>query len=263
MTRPLAEHIPDLTAALRGGRQAVLFLDFDGTLVPITDRPFECDLTPSIRTILHAIQTHHRLPVAIISGRDLADLRPRIGIDSIVCAGNHGFEIAGPNVEFREPTAVSLIGELSRIIDQLRSAIVDIPGAWVQDKTLTATVHFRETPCERIAELTRIVEGVIASVRDSGRFVLRPGQDVLEVRPAVDWHKGRAARWLMKRLGGDLPIVLGDDLTDEDAFLELGEGVTVVVGERRPTAAKYHLEGTSDVAGFLHWLHEVLATSVR
>lgn len=258
MTPSLNDHRAELAAGIRSGRRPLLFLDFDGTLVPITDKPFACELAPDVRATLSALAAV--LPVAVVSGRQLADLGPRVGVDGIALAGNHGFEIAGPGFAFREPTAVDLAGKLAAVIGELRAAIKGVPGAWVQDKTLTATVHFRESPADRLAEVDRAVEAVTEPHRVAGRFVLRPGKDVLEVRPDVDWHKGRAVEWLTRRYAvtDALPIFIGDDLTDEDAFAALGDGVTILVGPARPTAARFRVDSPADVAMFLDWLHQIV-----
>jgi trehalose-phosphatase len=256
----LFDPLKDLEGRIRSGRRVLLFVDFDGTLVPIRDDPMACELSPEGRDLLGRIAAHPNAAVAVVSGRDLPDLRPRVGVDGLAYAGNHGLEIRGPGFEYREPGAVALAGELAAITAELTAALTGVPGAWVQNKVLSASVHYRRTPAGLVPRVKEAVERVAGPHRE--RFVLRGGKMVLEVRPAVDWHKGRAVRWLWERLAAGAPnpvaIYLGDDATDEDAFAAVPDGVTVMVGPSRQTAARYRLDGPPDVTRFLAWLAGVL-----
>jgi trehalose 6-phosphate phosphatase len=255
----LFDPLGDLASRIRAGRRVLLFCDFDGTLVPIKDNPLACWLSPENRDLLTRIGAHRRASVAVVSGRDLPDLEPRVAVDGITYAGNHGLEIRGPGFEYREPGAEALTVDLARTLGELTAELAGVPGAWVQNKVLSASVHYRQTPPEFVPRVKETVERVVAPRRD--RFVLRGGKMVLEVRPAVDWHKGRAVRWLWERLGGDpdaIAVYLGDDATDEDAFRALPDGVTVMVGPARQTAARYRLNDPDDVARFLGWLAAAL-----
>ncbi len=256
----LFDPLKDLEGRIRGGRRVLLFVDFDGTLVPIKDDPMACELAAEGRELLGRIAAHPNAAAAVVSGRDLTDLRPRVGVAGLAYAGNHGLEIEGPGFVFREPGAAALVGELAAIAADLTPALADVPGAWVQNKGLSASVHYRQTPPALVPRVREAVERAVAPHR--GRFVLRGGKMVLEVRPAVDWHKGRAVRWLWEKLAeGDrnpVAIYLGDDATDEDAFKAIPDGVTVMVGPSRQTAARYRLDGPQDVTRFLVWLADVL-----
>lgn len=258
MPDPLAAHRDTLALRVRSAPFLLLFTDFDGTLVPIKERPMECTLDADVRDSLSVISRQDRTAVAVVSGRDLADLRPRVGVDGIAYAGNHGLEIEGPGLSFREPVALQLSGELSSRVAELTAALADIPGAWVQNKGLSASVHYRQVEPDRVPRVLEVVRHVMAPARKAGRFVLRSGKMVEEIRPAVDWHKGRAVQWLTERLAAGvsdpLSIYLGDDRTDEDAFAALPGGVTVHVGTPHDTAARYWVESPRDVARFLSWL---------
>jgi trehalose-phosphatase len=256
----LFDPLGDLASRIRTGRRVLLFLDFDGTLVPIRDDPLACQLSAEGRGLLGRIAAHPNAAVAVVSGRDLPDLRPRVGVEGIAYAGNHGLEIQGPGFEFREPGAAALVGELEAITAELTAALAGVSGAWVQNKVLSASVHFRQAPPELVPRVREAVERVAGPHRE--RFVLRGGKMVLEVRPAVDWHKGRAVRWLWEKLAEGNPnpaaLYLGDDATDEDAFAAVPDGVTVMVGPARQTAARYRLDGPPDVTRFLGWLADAL-----
>jgi trehalose-phosphatase len=91
-------------------------------------------------------------------------------------------------------------------------------------------------------------------------FVLAAGEKVFDIRPRVYWHKGSAVEWIAAKLGkpGTLPIYVGDDVTDEDAFAALTQGITVKVGEAGQTAARYQLDGPPEVRKFLEWIDELM-----
>ncbi len=256
----LFDPLADLAARVRAGRRVLLFADFDGTLVPIADNPMTCELPPEGRALLARIAARPNAAAAVVSGRDLPDLRPRVGVAGIAYAGNHGLEVQGPGFEFRDPGAVALAGELAAVTAALTGELAGVPGAWVQNKVLSASVHYRQTPPELVPRVKATVERVVGPHRE--RFVLRGGKKVLEVRPAVDWDKGKAVRWLWEKLAAGDPdpvaIYLGDDATDEDAFRAVPDGVTVMVGPSRRTAARHRLDGPADVARFLAWLADAL-----
>lgn len=253
-----SDPVSEIAAAIRDGRHLLLFSDFDGTLVPIDDTPFECAATPEVREILGRVNNHARAAVGVVSGRDLADLRPRVGVEGIAYAGNHGLEIVGPGLEFREPTAEARSAELAEILADIRREIAGIPGAWVQNKILSASVHFRQTAPDRVPQVQEIVHRLAGPHQD--RFVLRDGKMVVEIRPAVDWHKGKAVEWLRDRLGKPDPlcVYLGDDRTDEDAFAALPDGVTVRVGLDQPTSARFRVESSDDIAEILRRIAALL-----
>lgn len=256
MPLPLTDHLNHLAPRIRSAGRVLLFTDFDGTLVPIHDTPMEVYLPAEGRDLLAGLAAHPRVGVAVVSGRDLADLMPRVGVEGIAYAGNHGLEIAAPGLTFREPAATARSAELAGLMAELAEALAEIPGAWVQDKVLTASVHYRQVSPDFVPKVLEAVEEVIEPVRD--RFVLRDGKMVWEVRPAVDWHKGYAVHWLMEALSGGhadpLPVYLGDDHTDEDAFDALPEGITVYVGDAADTVARYAVDSPADVTAFLRWL---------
>lgn len=242
------ELLPELVRACRESRLLPMF-DYDGTLTPIVSRPEEALIPVDVREAL--VRLARAAPVAILSGRDLEDVRARVGIDGIWYAGSHGFEILGPGGE-RVDMGADFAEELARATDDLRRLAAEFPGAWVDRKRYAVALHWRAVP-DRHAEA--IEERVRSLLRRHPQLELKGGKRVFELRPASGWHKGKAARWLIERLGARDHTVLfvGDDVTDEDAFEELaGEARTVVVCEGgRRTAAGWRLRDTADVARFL------------
>lgn len=253
----------DPTAAvsqLADGSPILIGLDFDGTLTPIRPRPDMVELSEDVRATLARLAAVPRVSVAIVSGRGLRDLVGRVGLSGLIYAGNHGLEIEGPGLSFVEPTAASLSGRLEEIAQAISTRLADVAGVLLERKGLTASVHYRNVEPGRRDDVAWIVASVVSS--DPDRFVVTAGHRVWEVRPRVDWHKGRALAWIMDRLGGPgslRTLYLGDDRTDEDAFAVLPpDAVTVRVGEpSAPTLARYRLSDTDAVKGFLNRLSQV------
>jgi len=172
----------------------------------------------------------------------------------VIYAGNHGLEIAGPGLQFVEPTAarrIKALGELSR---HLRTRLRHIAGVEVENKVLSASVHFRRVAD---AEQEIVQENVLTAVGALGNlFDVTIGTKVCEIRPHVHWHKGMAIRWINQtaRLSDSLPICIGDDITDEDAFAAISDGISIRVGRSPRSGARYYLPKQEAVQRFLAWL---------
>jgi trehalose 6-phosphate phosphatase len=254
MTQPLFECLPHIACSIQNAPHVLLSLDFDGTLAPIDANPGTASMPPESRRALKALEADSRYTVAIISGRALPDLRERVRMEEIIYAGNHGLEISGPGLHFIEPTAPRSVEALEELTRHLQVRLRHIPGVEVESKVLTASVHFRRASAERLAEINDTVRDALAPV--VSLFQVTQGLQVLEIRPRVDWNKGLAVRWIRHALGrGDaLVMYLGDDLTDEDAFAALPDGITIAVGRATCTCARYHVETQESVQAFLLWL---------
>jgi trehalose-phosphatase len=252
-----------IEAALRDARKCFLFLDYDGTLAPIVRDSAEAVPAPGIRDILLGLQRLEGIEIAVISGRSLEDVRSRLGLN-LIYGGNHGLEIEGHGIRFVEPTAARAAAQIERICDNLAPRIASIPGASIERKGLSASVHYRKVPAGNEADLVAAV--LSAAQPYSGNIEVRPGRKVLEFLPRVQWGKGKAARMIMETVATTsriLPVCLGDDVTDEDLFREFPDGITVRVGEPRPTAAKYFLRDVSETAELLNLIARAWADKIR
>jgi trehalose-phosphatase len=248
-------------AAQLAATPVVVFLDYDGTLTPIVSRPEDAVLTAEMRATVEALSKH--CPVAIVSGRDLKDVRERVGIDGIYYAGSHGFEIAGAAGRIEEyGPAREHVPALDAAQEALETLLRSIPGAQVERKKFSIAAHYRNVE-ERLA--AAVEDAVDRTLTHHTGLRKGRGKKVFELQPAVDWHKGRALVWLLQQLRLDraevLPVYVGDDLTDEDAFRVLAQhGIGIVVGEgERTTAARYRLRDPDQVQRFLRTLAETLA----
>ena len=247
----------DEVRAQLSGRKPVVFLDYDGTLTPIVEDHTKAFLADDMRTAIANLAYH--CAVAIISGRDLAMLRRLVELDHVYLAGSHGFEITGPEgaIEAFEK-GQKFLPELDTVENELRDSLADIEGHSVERKRFSVAVHYRQVGDADVDRLASIVERTLAA---HPQLKQGYGKKVFELRPGIDWDKGRAVLWLLERFrrhdSGVLPIYVGDDITDEDAFRALaGGGLTIVVRdhEQRRTAADYAVADTGEVKRLIDWL---------
>ncbi|OPY92092.1 MAG: Trehalose-phosphate phosphatase [Syntrophaceae bacterium PtaU1.Bin231] len=240
-----------------------LFLDYDGTLSPIVRDPGKAVLSLCMKKRLARLSADGRCRIAIISGRSLADVRNRVGIAGIVYGGNHGLEVEGPDTAFRYPVPEASLRALDEVRERLERTLSPVYGASVEDKHSTLTVHFRNVKRGEISAVMHAVSDAVRPFLSREEIVLRAGKEVCEIRPAVQWDKGKTVLWLLERCtnaGGETPwpVCIGDDQTDEDAFLAVKDrGLTVFVGKPAGTGAHYHLRNIGDVAELLGRLAKI------
>ena len=251
-------HSADIRNRLAGKRAAV-FLDYDGTLTPIAARPELAIMTPEMRETVRELASV--CVTAIVSGRGLADVAALVKLEELIYSGNHGFEISTPGTSSvhneKGKPFMEAVAAISRAIEE---RIADIDGSIVENKTYSLSVHYRLVAPDRVPEIERIVD---TALTDYINLHKRHGKKVFEIRPKIDWDKGKAVLLLLQtlHLDGDdvVPIYVGDDITDEDAFRALkGRGIGVLVGtEARETAANYTLRDTDETQQFLHILTDL------
>jgi len=229
-----------------------VFLDYDGTLTPIVERPELATLPAATAAVLRDLAA--RCPVAILSGRDLANLKQMVTLNGLVYAGSHGFDVDAPEeLGGRVRRGEGFADVLAAARARLKEAVAPIAGAWVEDKAFAVTLHFRQVAPEDVPA----VETAFAAVAEAFPDLRRTGgKKVLELRPNVEWDKGRALQMLLERIdrsGPHVPLFVGDDETDEDAFRAVaGSGIGICVGDPHVvSAAEYFLADTDEVAMFL------------
>ncbi len=249
-------------------QRPALFLDYDGTLTPIVERPEDATLSGDMRSILEDVS--RLCLVAIVSGRDRADVEAMVNLPDLVYAGSHGFDIRGPQgLELEQPEARQALPDLERAEEELRQRLDGIRGARLERKRFAIAVHYRqlERPedAERVERQVDEVVDALPTLRKKG------GKKIFELQPDVDWDKGRAVLWLAEKLGlADDEVLLmyvGDNVTDEDAFRALrrgrgGIGIRVAAPDE-PTDADYYLRDCGEVREFLQRLHSRLAANER
>jgi trehalose-phosphatase len=242
---------------VRSAVQIALFLDFDGTISPIVAAPELAAIDPQIKSTLEQLRNLEGVQIAIVSGRQLIDVRARAGVDGILYAGNHGLEIETDVLCFREPRAESLRLELRRLILRLQVTLSEVTGIEIEEKGLSAAIHYRQVH-ESLHQWVRQI--VWEAVCKSQLFTCVNSKMAIDVRPNVPWNKGDAVKWLLTFLPerGTYPIFIGDDTTDEDAFAALnGEALTIRVGEAAHTAARFWVPDLCAVRAFLSELYDI------
>ena len=253
------DHADEILARAEGRPLAVL-LDYDGTLSPIVPDFRAAVISDAMRAAVERLAARAR--VAVVSGRDAEDVRARVGLDGIAYAGSHGFDIRLADGSAREAEgAAAFLPALDGAEARLREGAAAIPGAEIDRKRFDVTLHHR-----RVADADRLAVERLADAVEAAFPTLRRtrGKMVVQFQPKLAWDKGRAVRWLLAEtpLGADgaLPVYLGDDVTDEDAFAALpAPGVGIAVGAAANlTTADFALADVERVRCFL----EAIAAAV-
>ncbi|GHO83136.1 trehalose-phosphatase [Dictyobacter formicarum] len=268
----MAKHIGDLPHALSedvalarrlAGKQPAVFLDYDGTLTPIRDRPEDAVISDSMRKAVQRLA--ERMPVVVVSGRDRRVVQELMGINNLIVAGSHGFDIWSPDGgAIQREEGASFEGLLRDVETRLRADLSDLPGVLIEPKKSSVAVHYRLVAEEKRPRVKKVVDKILGEHPEE--LKVTPGKMVFEIQPKLDWDKGKAVLYLLEALGLDrddvIPIYLGDDITDEDAFKALeGRGIGIFVGSAddpetagRTTSADYVLNTIEEVEEFLNRL---------
>jgi len=270
---PATANIADLPHALReedrfaerlGGRSLAVFTDYDGVLTSIVERPEDAVISDSMREVLRDLA--RRCPVCVVSGRDRPVVQELMGIDDLVVAGSHGFDIWSPEdgtLEHEAGTAQE--GLIEQVTEQLREAVGGVEGVAIEPKKISVAAHYRLVA--DVGDRARVREAVERLLAERpNELKMTPGKMVYELQPKIDWDKGRAVLYLIDALGLDredvIPLYLGDDITDEHTVAALaGGGMGIFVGSHddpelggRSTAADFVLDSVAEVERFLDGL---------
>ncbi|XP_075501025.1 putative trehalose-phosphate phosphatase F [Primulina tabacum] len=264
-------------ANIAKGKRIALFLDYDGTLSPIVDNPDQAFMSNTMRAAVSDVAKY--FPTAIISGRSRDKVYEFVGLTELYYAGSHGMDIMGPvrpvssdhkncigstDKQGKEVNLFQPAIEFLPIIEEAFRSLVEITkgivGAKVENNKFCVSVHYRNVDEK---SWTTVGEYVNDILKQYPRLRLTHGRKVLEVRPVLNWDKGKAVEFLLESLGlmnsdDIIPIYVGDDRTDEDAFKVLREanrGYGIIVSSvPKESNAFYSLRDPSEVMVFLKTL---------
>lgn len=229
-------------------RDASLFIDFDGTLVELVDRPEDVCVDADLRDLIRRLATALPDRLAIVSGRSIAQLDAFLGPDlaGVALGGSHGMERRHSDSRLEQPKNSV---DLGRVASALDAFAADHPGTIVERKTYGVTLHYRLAP-----GVGPLAEGVARRIAGEYGLQLQPGKMMMELK-VRGGDKGDAIAGFMRSpaMAGTRPWFIGDDLTDEPGFVAARNfgGGGIVVGPSRPTAARYMLWDVAAVRGWL------------
>lgn len=219
------------------------FLDFDGTVSPIVKNPLMAQLPKKAEKLIRTLSSEKGSKVAIVTGRAFGDIFEKVGLKNIFYAANHGLEI----YKGRRRLLVKCEGlkkAIQTVSKEVHRIASGFEGVVVQEKGLSLSIHFRMVPPGQRAVLARKVRSAIKDILKNHGLDIHGGKMLIEIRPRSKWNKGDAVRWLCERYGTGLtPFYIGDDITDEDAFMAVrGSGIAARIRYRKGTNASHILK---------------------
>ncbi|XP_074563230.1 putative trehalose-phosphate phosphatase 6 isoform X2 [Curcuma longa] len=253
------------------GNQIVMFLDYDGTLSPIVDDPDCAFMSDEMREAVRDVASH--FPTAIVSGRCREKVSSFVRLSELYYAGSHGMDIKGPihGHKHTKAKAKSVLfqpaSEFLPMIDEVYKKLVEatksVRGSRVENNKFCLSVHFR---CVEEKKWNLLSDKVRSLLKEYPKLRLTHGRKVMEIRPTIKWDKGKALEFLLESLGLSnrndvLPLYIGDDRTDEDAFKVLrdrGQGFGILVSKiAKETNAAFSLREPAEVLTFLRRIVEL------
>lgn len=229
--------------------RALLAFDFDGTLAPIVDDPEQAEMRTSTSALLKRLAKLY--PCAVISGRARRDLLPRIAaIDLAYAIGNHGAEWGDGEDDSVEP----LRALVRTCHEKLAQVLADREGMTIEDKGLSLTVHVHGKVFDGAEEI------VGRAIQSIGDLRIYGGRRSVNIVPADAPHKGTALSRMVANLGCRAALYVGDDTTDEDAFVNPGveHFLSLRVGASDTSKAAYYLEHQREIDPLIEALLDLL-----
>ena len=266
-------------AEMARGKLLTVFLDYDGTLTPIVPEPDEAFMSDAAREAVR--ECARTFPTAIISGRSRHKVSQFIKLTELYYAGSHGLDIVGPaSTADGTPVEDTIAHQpaqwardvMDRVAKDLATQCADIPGVNVEHNMFCVSCHYRAVSEEDRPRVEKVVDALCEAEEC---LIKHDGKMVWEVRPRVAWDKGKALSYLRDAIMPNLKergfapedvftIYIGDDVTDEDAFMEINEelgdhlGVGLLVSSApKVSAAKFSLRNCDEVLQFLRMVREL------
>ena len=271
----LFEEIKEVEKKVQSAEKVFLFLDYDGTLVPIKSRPELAVFPAPTRKLIKKLSSLPKIYLAIVTGRSFKEIKDLIDVKGIIYIGNHGLEIECGEEYWVHPATTQIRPMIKKILSDVKGFAKEIPGVLIEDKGLIVSIHYRLVTEKSAEEIRKMVSKIVSPY--SKMFCIGRGKKVYEIRPLIDWNKGKAISKVSELLGSPrsfrrilrtprsgitgktLRIYIGDDLTDEDAFKVLEkEEISVVVGRRESSSARYFCRNSNEVYQFLSTVYPII-----
>jgi trehalose 6-phosphate phosphatase len=253
MTLSAIQSSDDIVRRLKKAHHGLLLFDFDGTLTPLVSDHTKSRLFRPTRNVLRSLAKKHHVTVGIISGRSLKDIRRLIGLTGLVYAGNHGYEILGKDFKYTFPDRIQKIRTLNRILANVSEVLQQIPGTHVENKGMTASIHYRQMPLQYMDRFRRILRKTLLPAIRRYHFHIVAGKKTFDIFPTRDWNKGKAVEWIRSQIDpAGVVLYMGDDKTDEDVFRHLyRRDIAIRIGNGGRRDARYYLRHPLDTQRFL------------
>lgn len=229
----------------------IIFLDFDGTLAPIVENPPDAKILPCIKDTIEILTS--KFQIYIISGRSRLDVKEKVGISNCKFVGAHGFDMS--EIHSQEIVSQDVLNMIQDVFEQFKKEFGSIEGVILENHHFTLTIHYRKVKDISIHE--HLFEKVKKIMINYHNLKITFGKMVIEIRPKIDWNKGKAVEKILQEQSNKFSIYLGDDITDEDAFKYLkdsNKGIGILIGDKKETNAFYSLQDPHHVSKFLKLL---------
>jgi trehalose 6-phosphate phosphatase len=236
-----------------------LFLDYDGTLADFAPTPEHVDPDPELVGLLTRLEQNPRLRISVISGRRLGHVRALLPVPGVLLAGTYGIELQTPEGEQIERVEYETIRPVLEVLKpRWELLITGRDGFFLEDKGWSLALHARFADGDEANEVLVTAHRLATEVAYRGPFRLLGGHKYLEIGPELS-HKGRNVEYLLEHCPwpGALPLYLGDDDKDEEAFgvIQAHGGTAILVArEARDTQADCRLESPRAVRRWLETL---------
>ena len=244
------DNMDKIIADIRNNK-TLICLDYDGTLTPIISDYKNALLSEEMHATLKSASED--VPVAVVSGRDISFIKEKVNLDNVFYAGSHGYQIEGPDgFEYKLKESSEILPHLNDAERDLKKRTKLIKGVEIERKEYAIAIHYRHVHKDDIEYLENVVSDIL---QEYPRLKRGGGKKIIELKPNIDWHKGKAMNVLREAItpGEDsMVIYVGDDETDEDAFKAIKKGYGIYVGHPgQETAASYYFRDVEEVGVFL------------
>jgi trehalose-phosphatase len=260
MVKYLFNYLENITQMLNKADKVLLFLDYDGTLAPFKNRPNDVITSNKVRNVIQRLLKVQKYKVIIVTGRRLIDIKQLLNLEGISYAALHGMNIAldNGNTHNWKPDK-----DIRPILNQIKSIVMDEfseeKDIFLENKEYSLAFHYRMVKTDNTNAYIQKFLNIVKTVDTDRCLNILKGSKVIEIRPK-GWHKGKSVEFILKLFSEQiniLPVYIGDDITDEDAFRSIGnEGITIYVSNnsKQLTTARYYLKNPHEVLNFLDLL---------